>query len=58
MNQIQLDGWVPMTVELHPIKSKVNLPSKITKLFQFKNSVFLTVFNCCCSLLHRLKFKY
>ncbi len=43
-----------MTVKLHPIKSKVNSPLKITKLFQFQNSIFLTVFNCL--LLQRLKF--
>ena len=40
------------------MKSKVNSPLKIIKLFQFQNSVFPTVSNGCCSLLQRLKFKY
>ncbi len=56
--QIQLERRVPTTVKLRPIKSKVNSPLKITKLFQFQNSVFPTVFNGCCSLLQPLKFKY
>ena len=49
---------IQMTVKIRLIKSKVNSPLKITKLFQFQNSVFPTVFNGCCSLLQRLKFKY
>ena len=49
--QIQLDRRVPMTVKFRPIKLKVNSRLKITKLFQFQNAVFHTVFNGCCSLL-------
>ncbi len=44
-----------MIVKLCPIKSKVSSPLKITKLFQFQNSVFLTVFNGYCSLLPRFE---
>ncbi len=58
--QIQLDRRVPTTVKLRPIKSKVNSPLIITKfhfVFQFQNSVFPKVFNGCCGLLQRLKFK-
>ena len=40
-----------LTVKLRPIKSKVNLPLKISELSQFQNSVF----NGCHSLLQRLK---
>ena len=59
--QIQLDRRVPMTVQVRPIMSKIHFvysPLKITKLFQFQNSAFPTVFNGCGSLLQRLNFKY
>ncbi len=42
------------TVKLLPIKSEVNSPLIITKLFQFQNFVFPTVLNGFCSLLQRL----
>ena len=46
--KIHLDRRVRKNVKLCRIKSKVNSPLKMSKLFQFQNSVFPTVFNGCC----------
>ncbi len=37
---IYLDRWVPLMTNPRQIKSKVNSPLKIGKLFQFQNCVF------------------
>ena len=50
--QIHLDRWVLITVK--PINLKVNSPLKSAMLFQYLISVFPTVFNDCCLLLHWL----
>ncbi len=42
-------------VKLHLMKSEMNLPLKIAKLFQFQTVAFSMVVNGCCLLLQWLK---
>ena len=44
------DGYVRLTIR--QITSKVNSPLKMSKLFQFQNSVFPAVLSSCCSMVH------